>query len=146
MDRIELLRLLLNQAQFNGFEFRRWFQCNIRPVWPGGDQALALLASEARSNSLLFSHEFAQCFWRTGALISFSVPSVTYPRVNGRGDVIQVTRKPFTRRTIKPDVWKYHLRQMAISDDPIAYLCRFLPAPVQARMAASAAVQKLAEA
>jgi hypothetical protein len=44
-----------------------------------------------------------------------------------------VTRKPFTRRTIKPDVWKYHLRQMAAAEDPIDYLCRFLPAPDQAK-------------
>jgi hypothetical protein len=46
--------------------------------------------------------------------------------------VVQVTRKPFTRRTIKPDVWKYHLRQMANADDPIEYLCRFLPPTDQA--------------
>jgi hypothetical protein len=48
--------------------------------------------------------------------------------------VIQVTRKPFTRRTIKADVWKYHLRQMAAADNPIDYLCRFLPAPDQAML------------
>jgi len=28
-------------------------------------------------------------------------------------------------------VWKYHLRQMAASEDPINYLCRFLPAQDQ---------------
>ena len=67
----------------------------------------------------------------SGAHMSFQVPSVTYPRVNSSGDVIQVTRKPFTRRTIKADVWKYHLRQMAASEDPIDYLCRFLPAADQ---------------
>jgi hypothetical protein len=134
MNRKELLRFLLNQAQFNGFEFRRWFQTHIRPLWPGAEEALSLLASEGRFYTLLFSHDFAQCFWRTGSRISFRVPSVTYPRINSRGEVVQVTRKPFTRRTIKPDVWKYHLRQMAAENDPIAYLCRFLPAANQARM------------
>ena len=131
MNRKELLRLLLNQAQFNGFEFRRWFQNQIRPIWPGAEEALTLLASEGRHCTLIFSQEFARCFWRTGAHMSFMVPSVTYPRVNAQGDVVQVTRKPFTRRTIKPDVWKYHLRQMAVADDPIDYLCRFLPAQDQ---------------
>jgi hypothetical protein len=64
--------------------------------------------------------------------------SINYvPRMNSRGEVIQVTRRPVARRTIKPDVWKYHLRQMAISDDPVAYLCRFLPAPIQTRAVAS---------
>jgi hypothetical protein len=47
--------------------------------------------------------------------------------MNGKGEVITITRKPFTRRTIKADVWQYHLRQMAISDDPMSYLKRFLP-------------------
>jgi hypothetical protein len=134
MNRKELLRFLLNQAQFNGFEFRCWFQTHIRPLWPGAEEALSLLASEGRFYTLLFSHDFAQCFWRTGSRISFRVPSVTYPRINSRGEVVQVTRKPFTRRTVKPDVWKYHLRQMAAENDPIAYLCRFLPATDQARV------------
>jgi len=134
MNRKEMLKLLLHQAQFNGFEFRRWFTTNIRPIWPGADQALTLMAGEGRYYTLLFSHEFASCFWRTGAQISFMVPSITYPRVNAQGEVIQVTRKPFTRRTIKPDVWKYHLRQMAAAEDPVDYLARFLPAHFQIAM------------
>ncbi len=128
MNRKELLRLLLNQAQFNGFEFRRWFQSHVRPVWPGAEEALSLLSTEGRHFTLIFSHEFARCFWRSGAQMSFMVPAITYPRVTPQGQVVQVTRKPFTRRTIKADVWKYHLRQMAAADDPIHYLCRFLPA------------------
>jgi hypothetical protein len=133
MNRKEMLRLLINQAQFNGFEFRSWFQTNVQPIWPGGEQALTLLASEGRHYTLLFSHDFARCFWRAGAHISFIIPSITYPRVNSQGKVVQVTRKPFTRRRIKPDVWKYHLRQMAAAEDPIDYLCRFLPAQDQAK-------------
>jgi hypothetical protein len=54
--------------------------------------------------------------------------------VNSQGDVVHVTRKPFTRRIIKPDVWKYHLRQMAAAQDPIEYLCRFLPVQDQAKV------------
>jgi len=127
MDRIEILRRLVNQAQCNGFAFERWFQTQIQKAWPGLEPALALLAGEGRYYSLLFSHEFARSFWRTGAQISFAVPSVTYTRVNTRGDVIHVTRKPFTRRTVKRDVWKYHLREMAAAADPLLYICRFMP-------------------
>ena len=134
MNRKDLLRLLLNQAQFNGFEFRRGVQAHVRPIWPGAEEALALMAVEGRHYTLIFSHEFARCFWRTGAHMSFMVPAVTYSRVNSQGDVLQVTRKPFTRRTIKPDVWKYHLRQMAAAEDPIGYLSRFLPQNLQARL------------
>ncbi|HEY1902562.1 MAG TPA: hypothetical protein VGG56_09045 [Terracidiphilus sp.] len=139
MNRKELLRLLLNQAQFNGFEFRHWFPAHVRPVWPGAEEALTLLASESRHYTLIFSHDFARCFWRGGAHMSFKVPSVTYPRVNSQGQVIQVTRKQFTRRTIKAHAWKYHLRQMAATEDPISYLCRFLPAPEQELLLLSAA-------
>jgi hypothetical protein len=58
--------------------------------------------------------------------------------------VVQVTRKPFTRRTIKPDVWKYHLRQMAAAEDPIDYLCRFLPAQSQMMMQEAAGATQMA--
>lgn len=134
MNRKEMLRLLLNQAQFNGFEFRRWFVSHIQPIWPGAEHALTLLAEEGRHYTLLFSHDFARSFWRSGAHMCFMMPSVTYPRVNAQGDVAYVTRKPFTRRTIRADAWKYHLRQMAAAQDPIDYLSRFLPAQVQSRI------------
>jgi hypothetical protein len=127
MIRKEILRLLINQAQGNGFELRRWFQSHLQPVWPGAEPAINLLSAEGRYYALIFSHDFARCYWRTGARISFLVPSITYPRVNRRGEIVTVTRKPFTRRTMKPDVWKYHLRQMAATEDPLAYLRRFLP-------------------
>jgi hypothetical protein len=146
MIRKEKLRMLLNQAQFNGFEFRRWFQVNVHPIWPGAEQALTLLSTEGRHFTLVFSHEFARCFWRSGAHMSFMVPSVTYPRITPQGDVVQVTRKPFTRRTIKPDVWKYHLSRMAVADDPIDYLCRFLPAHDQTTLHESQAVPMAAQA
>src|ERR1700749_2554799 len=71
MNRKELLQLLLNQAQFNGFDFREWFQMHVQATWPGTEQALNLLASESRYYALLFSHEFAQSYWRSGARISF---------------------------------------------------------------------------
>jgi hypothetical protein len=134
MHRRELLRTLLNQAQFNGFEFRNWYMSHVTPEWPGAEQALDQLSVEGRHYTLLFSHQFAQSFWRTGAQMRFMVPAITYPRVTRQGQVMQVTRKPFTRRTIKPDVWKYHLQQMAASEDPIAYLGRFLPQPELAKV------------
>ena len=136
MNQKEMLRPLLNQAQFNGFEFRRWFQRHVHSAWPGAEQAMALLGGEGRHYTLLFSHEFARCFWRTGAQMSFTVPSISYNRVNSSGDVVQVTRKPYTRRLIKRDAWKYHLRQMALAEDPILYLHRYLPEGLQLQVGA----------
>jgi hypothetical protein len=144
MNRKELLRLLLNQAQFNGFEFRHWYLANMKPSWPGAEQALTLLAGEGRHYTLLFSHDFARHFWKSGAQMSFMIPSTTYPRVNSQGGVVQVTRKPFTRRTIKADVWKYHLRQMAAAEDPIEYLCRFLPMQNQSKLRETPAASQMA--
>jgi hypothetical protein len=146
MNRKDMLRLLLNQAQFNGFEFRRWFLAHIHPAWPGAELALTLLAAEGRHYTLIFSHDFARSFWKSGAQMSFMVPGITYPRVNNDGTVVQVTRKPFTRRTIKADVWKYHLRQMAAAEDPIEYLCRFLPAQDQAALRSSRVEELAAQA
>jgi hypothetical protein len=84
----EKLRKVVHQAQFNGFEFRSWFEVHIDKVWPGAEEALDLLAGGERYYALLSSHEFAQSFWRSGAQMSFLVPSITYSRVTARGEVI----------------------------------------------------------
>jgi hypothetical protein len=127
MTRSETLLNLLCHAYTNGFDFRAWFQANMATEWPGSDEAVALLASEGRFHALIFSHDFARALWKRGAQMNFTVPALTYSRVNMRGEVVTINRKPFTRRTIKADVWKYHLREMAVSEDPILYLRRFLP-------------------
>jgi len=127
MTRQETLNILISQAHTNGFEFRRWYQGTISADWPGTEEAIANLTHEGRLFALVFSHEFARAFWKKGAQMNFIVPAATYSRMNGKGEVVTINRKPFTRRTIKADVWKYHLRQMAVSEDPIRYLKRFLP-------------------
>jgi hypothetical protein len=42
------------------------------------------------------------------------------------GSVGTVTRKAYTRRNTREDAWRYHLREMAVSDDPLRYMRRFL--------------------
>jgi hypothetical protein len=126
MNRREMLQLLIDQAEINGFDFQRWFQAHILQEWPGPEGALKVLSREGRHYTLLFSHEFARKFWRSGSQIAFAVPRTTYHRVNGQGEVVEVTRKSFMRRTMKPEVWKYHISQMAAAEDPIEYMSRFL--------------------
>ncbi len=126
MTREALLRILLSHAKKNGFEFRKWFVDHIQPTWPGADKALAILCEGSRFYSLIFSHSFARNFWKQGAQISFMVPSVSYTRRNPAGKIITVSRKAFTRRTLKADVWRYHLGEMALAEDPLRYLRRFL--------------------
>ncbi|MEA2544236.1 MAG: hypothetical protein QOH35_5602 [Acidobacteriaceae bacterium] len=126
MTRQELLRIVIRQARTNGFPFRRWFQVAVDPTWSSFDEAVELLAEGRRYYSLLFAHEFARSFWKLGSQISFLVPAASYTRRDKEGRIVTVTRKPFTRRTLKADVWKYHLREMAAHDEPLRYIRRFL--------------------
>jgi hypothetical protein len=126
MTRQELLRIIIRQARTNGFPFRRWFQVAVDPSWTSFDDAVQLLTQGRRYYVLLFAHEFARSFWKQGSQISFLVPAASYTRRDKEGRIVTVTRKPFTRRTLKADVWKYHLREMAAHDEPLRYIRRFL--------------------
>jgi hypothetical protein len=126
MTRQEILRIVIRQARANGFPFRKWFQVAIEPSWSSFDDAVEELAQGRRYYALLFAHTFARAFWKQGSQISFVVPSASYTRRDKDGHIVTVTRKPFTRRTLKADVWKYHLREMANHDEPLRYIRRFL--------------------
>jgi hypothetical protein len=126
MTRQELLRVVIRQARANGFAFRKWFQSVIDPSWDGFDDAVETLAQGRRYYALLFAHDFARTFWKQGSQISFVVPAASYTRRDKDGRIVTVTRKPFTRRTLKADVWKYHLREMAAHDEPLRYIRRFM--------------------
>jgi hypothetical protein len=126
MTRQELLRVVIRHARANGFQFRRWFQKAIDPSWTSFEDAVELLAQGRRYYALLFAHEFGRAFWKQGSQISFVVPEASYTRRDKEGRIVTVKRKPFTRRTLKADVWKYHLREMAAHDEPLRYIRRFL--------------------
>ena len=126
MTRQELLRMVIRQARINGFPFRKWFQATIEPRWTSFEDAVELLSQGRRYYGLLFGHDFARSFWKQGSQISFVVPAASYTRRDKDGQIITVTRKPFTRRTLKADVWKYHLREMAAHHEPLRYIRRFL--------------------
>jgi len=96
--------------------------------WPGAT-GIDPAGRRGPAYTLIFSHEFARCFWRTGRN-QLHVPATTYPRINAHGQVVQVTRKPFTPAPIKPDVWKLSSAPEAAAETH-RYLCRFLPAQDQ---------------
>ena len=126
MTRQEILELLILQAKQNGFEFRKWYRNNLEAPWIDFEASIANLARGKRYFALLFSHGFARHFWKPGAQMSFIVPTSTYLRHNKNGETITVTRKAFTRRTLKADAWRYHLREMAASEDALQYIRRFI--------------------
>ena len=129
MTRKELLRMVILRARVHGFEFRRWFQSHIEPTWNGFDDALTTLEAGRRYYALLFSHDFARNFWKKGTQITFLLPSQEYTRLDHRGKIVTVKRRSFTRRSSRSTsntVWQYHLEQMAIWDEPLRYIRRFV--------------------
>ncbi len=126
MTKLELLKIIVGQARENGFEFRRWFTRQIGLSWISSDAAFAMLERERRYYGLLFSHEFASAFWKAGAEITFQVDRKTFQRTMPDGTVKTVSRKPYTRRSTRKDVWRYHLREMAVAEDPLRYIRKYL--------------------
>ena len=58
--------------------------------------------------------------------MTLQVPNQSFQRRMADGTIGTVNRKGFTRRLTRPDAWRYHLRQMAIAEDPLRYARRFL--------------------
>ena len=126
MTRFELLRLLIGQARTNGFEFRKWYTTRLGLPWQSSRHATEMLSAERRYYALLFSHEFARHFWKSGEKITFLVPNQTFLRTRPDGSVGTVTRKAYTRRSGRHDVWKYHLRELTSAEEPLKYMRKYL--------------------
>lgn len=126
MTRFQLLQLLVGQARSNGFEFRKWYTGRLGLPWQDAHHALEILSTERRYYALLFSHEFASSFWKGGELMTFQVPTQTFSRRMADGTIGIVKRKAYTRRNTREDAWRYHLRELAVSEEPLRYLRRFL--------------------
>jgi hypothetical protein len=126
MTKTELLRLLVGQARENGFQFRKWYTGKLNREWVSGDHAIEDLTHERRYYVLLFSHEFASNFWKSGELITFQVPQQSFKRQMADGSVRTIHRKAYTRRTAREDVWRYHLRELAVAEEPLRYMRRYL--------------------
>lgn len=126
MTRVELLRLLLGQARSQGFEFRRWYVGRIGREWTGAAEAVEALAAERHYYALLFSHEFAQTFWKAGSLMTLQMPEQSFERRMADGTIGTVKRKGYLRRMTREDAWRFHLREMAAAEEPLRYIRRFL--------------------
>ena len=126
MTRFELLHLLIAQARANGFEFRRWYIAKLGLPWETTRQAVEALCAERRYYALLFSHEFASSFWKAGERITFQVPTQTFTRRKADGTIGTVVRKGYTRRSTRDDAWRYHLRELAVAEEPLRYMRKYL--------------------
>jgi hypothetical protein len=126
MTKAQLIRLLVGQARANGFEFRKWYTGKLGRPWESAEKALDDLQHERRYYILLFSHEFASHFWKAGESITFQVPKQTFQRRMADGSIGIVTRKPYIRRSAREDVWRYHLRELAVAEEPLRYMRRYL--------------------
>ena len=126
MTRFELLHLLVAQARANGFEFRKWYIGKLGLPWETTRQAIQTLCAERRYYALLFSHEFASSFWKAGERITFQVPTQSFTRRKKDGTIGTVVRKAYTRRSTRDDAWRYHLRELAVAEEPLRYMRKYL--------------------
>ncbi|SEB41202.1 hypothetical protein [Terriglobus roseus] len=126
MNRAQMLQLLIGQARASGFEFRRWYMTSSGMPWTGADEAVRWLARGKRAHMLVFSHAFAQAFFRSGDRVTFVVPHQTFQTARADGESRTVERKSHMRRSSRKDVWKYHLSEMARTAEPLRYLRRYL--------------------
>lgn len=126
MTRLELLKIVIGRARTNGFELRRWYTTRLALPWTSADDAIATLEQHRHYYALLFSHDFAQAFWKPGAEITFQVPAQSFQRSMPDGTVQTIARKSFTRRSARKDAWRYHLREMALAEEPLRYIRRYL--------------------
>ncbi len=126
MTRQEILRFAVQHAKQNGFDFRRWFQSAVIAKWTSMDAAIELLAEKHNYYALLFSHEFAECFWQAGSQITILIPAISYTVRDKEGELVTIHRKAYARRTLKADSWRYHLREMVDFPQPLKYVRRFI--------------------
>jgi hypothetical protein len=129
MTRRALLRSLVLRARAHGFEFRKWYQANIEPEWKDFSHAISVLDGGRRYYALLFSHDFARNFWKKGTQIRFILPAQEYTRLDRSGQPVVIKRQAFTRRTSRSTsntIWQYHLEQMAVWEEPLRYIRRFI--------------------
>ena len=126
MTRIELLQLVIAQARSNGFDFKRWHVTRLGLPWASAREALAVIDAERRYYALLFSHDFARAFWSAGEEMTLAVEAQTFQRRGPDGTVLTVTRKPYVRRRVRERAWQYHLKCMAVSEEPLRYIRRFV--------------------
>ncbi len=100
MTNQEILTKAIQKAIDGGFVLfthaNNWSEYEI----VNGDYAKWLIGMRS-TPQLIFNHDFAKALWGEG--------SNGYDRINKNG-------KAYT------DHWQYHLQQMVIADDPIAYL------------------------
>lgn len=126
MTRLELLHLLIGQARDNGFDFRKWYTARLGLPWHSARQSIETLCAERRYYALLFAHEFASSFWKAGERITFQVPTQTFTRHKPDGTIATVSRKAYTRRSARPDAWRYHLQKLALAEEPLRYMRKYL--------------------
>jgi hypothetical protein len=143
MTRLDLLKILIGQARTNGFDLRQWYTACLRLPWENQRVALETIDAQRRYYALLFNHDFAQAFWKAGQTITFQVAAQTFERTMPDGSVRVVERKPFMRRTGRPDAWRYHLREMALSEEPLRYMRRYLHVEDEDRVEEPSPTQKI---
>jgi len=54
------------------------------------------------------------------------VPTQSFTRRKKDGTIGTVVRKGYTRRSTRDDAWRYHLRELAVAEEPLRYMRKYL--------------------
>ena len=126
LTRTELLHLVVAQARSQGFNLKRWYVERLGREWTETKAAVEALGAERRYYALLFSHEFAQSFWKAGSEMTLQMEARSFQRRMKDGSIGTVERKGHLRRMVREDAWRFHLKEMAVHEEPLRYIRRFL--------------------
>ena len=58
--------------------------------------------------------------------MTFQVPTQSFTRRKADGTIATVVRKAYTRRSTRDDAWRYHLRELAVAEEPLRYMRKYL--------------------
>ncbi len=58
--------------------------------------------------------------------MTFLIPAQTFKRTTPDGTSVEVARKGYVRRSGRADAWKYHLKELALAEEPLRYMRRYL--------------------
>lgn len=108
MTSLEILRAAIARAERNGFIAGDTFEA-------------------AHVNALLFDHLFARAFWGSGKRCEFCGNESPETEWNCGDCEPSVSTSVVLLQT----AWRYHLKQLALSDDRMAYVAQFLDQPTE---------------
>lgn len=126
----QILEKALLKAHRNGWKplNKDWKNVEVQQWQGGGMVGIALLYTEGAAavhwvrelEGIIFNHDFAKALWGNGTILT--TPSMFGKLTRVHMGLPVAKPEPSTKEALIVRGWHYHLQQMVIAEDPIAYL------------------------